>query len=152
MIQRNNRSLNPWRLFEEALNQGDQYGTGSYGGVVSELAGFPLDVLDENDHLVVKMNLPGVSAESVDISLEGTTLTLSAKLEDDAGNGGRYLYRERPAGMVRRAITLPVRLSHEGTEANLENGVLTIRLNKAPEATARRIEVQAGGQRKAIAG
>jgi HSP20 family protein len=135
---RSTGSMNPWQLLDdmrERLERG--YNSDASSGA------YPLDVLEENDHLLVKVNLPGVDSESVQLSLENNTLTLTATVKDDA-DGKRYLYRERPVGTIRRAITLPVRLNVEQTEATLDNGVLMVRIAKAPEATARRISVQAG--------
>lgn len=142
-MMRYGNSLSPFQLLDEMRSQLER-------NVESGTAGFPIDVLEEGDHLLVKVNLPGVQPESVNLSLENNTLTLTARLEDEGGEGQRYLYRERPVGTVRRAISLPVRLNPERTSANLENGVLIVRVDKAPEATARKIQVQASGGRQAI--
>ncbi|HWG85440.1 MAG TPA: Hsp20/alpha crystallin family protein [Deinococcales bacterium] len=141
---RQTTSLSPWQLLDDMRERLER----GFSSDASSNA-FPLDVLEENDHLLVRVNLPGVDAGSVQLSLENNTLTLTAKLAED-GEAKRYLYRERPVGTVRRAITLPVRLNPEQTEANLENGVLVVRVAKAPEATARRINVQVGGQNRTI--
>lgn len=143
-MTRNNRAtLSPFQLLDEIRDRLER-------GLESGTAGFPLDVIEEGDHLLVMVNLPGVRPDSVNLSLENNTLTLSAQLEDDGGENRRYLYRERPSGTVRRAVTLPVRLNPERTQASLENGVLTVRVDKAPEATARRIQVQGGGASRVI--
>jgi len=148
MIQRTNASINPWRLLEKAAEQLPAMATAP--GWPD--AAFPVDVIEADDHLLVKVSLPGVDANSIDLSLENNTLAFSAKLHDQAPEGGRYLYRERPVGQVRRAIALPVRLNPDQTQASLENGVLTVRVNKAAEATAKKITVQASGQPQAITG
>jgi HSP20 family protein len=148
MLRPYGTTLNPWQLLDEMRERLERGVGGTETTAMS--GGFPIDVLEESDHILVKVNLPGVDPGSLNLNLENNTLTLTAQLEDARAENQRYLYRERPVGTVRRAITLPVRLNPERTEANLENGVLTVRVDKAPEATARRIEVQAGGGRKQI--
>jgi HSP20 family protein len=101
-----------------------------------------VDVLEAADHLLVRVNLPGVKAENLDLNLEKNVLTLSAKPELEAlPEGVKYLWRERAQGEVKRQINLPERLSHDGIEAKLEDGVLTVKLMKAPESTAKKITV-----------
>ena len=53
----------------------------------------------------------------------------------------KYIWRERTQGEVKRQINLPERLSHDGIEAKLEDGVLTVKLMKAPESTPKKITV-----------
>lgn len=144
-------TTSPWQLLDEMAREfrGAPARAGNAEGNVGSAA-FPIDVLEESDHLIVQMSLPGVQPDSVNLSLEGNTLTLSAQLVSDEADGKRYLWRERPAGEVRRAITLPVRLNPERTEASLEHGVLTVRVDKAPEVTARKIPVSASSGRQAI--
>ncbi|HEX2863605.1 MAG TPA: Hsp20/alpha crystallin family protein [Deinococcales bacterium] len=139
-------TTNPWQLLDELTRTLDSNtGTGARA-----MAGeFPMDVIEENDHLLVKVNLPGVKPESVNLSLENNTLSLQAELLPEEGTA-RFLMRERPIGTVRRTVTLPVRVNPERSEASLENGVLIVRVFKAPEATARKITVNAAGQRQAI--
>ena len=55
--------------------------------------------------------------------------------------GVKYIWRERTQGEVRRQINLPERLSHDGIEAKLEDGVLRVKLMKAPESTPKKITV-----------
>lgn len=150
---RYSNTTSPWQLLDEMARElratpARGLTNGADGNVGS--AAFPIDVLEQDDHLLVQVNLPGVQPDSVNLSLEGNTLTLTARLADENPEGKRYLWRERPAGEVRRAITLPVRLNPERTEASLEHGVLTVRVDKAPEVTARKIPVSATSGRQAI--
>ena len=124
-------ALNPWKLLDEmerTLEQGKRP------------VQFPLDVVDDGDTLTVTANLPGVTDEHVSVNLERNVLTISAKLET-ADTDKKYLWRERGAGEFKRVITLPVRLNPDATTAKLEHGVLTVKLAKAAEATARAIRV-----------
>jgi HSP20 family protein len=148
MLQNTGRTISPWRLFDEMMNRASQ----DLSFASTESAAFPIDVIEHDDHLTVKMSIAGVAPDSVDLTLEGNVLTISAKLDEGNDQNVRYLWRERPTGQVRRVITLPVRLSPDGTDASFNNGVLTVNLKKAPEATAKRIAISAGNQPKAING
>jgi HSP20 family protein len=124
---------NPWKLLEQLSNE---------SAAPAKAHAYPLDVSDEGDHLRITLNMPGATAESVDVQLERRTLTISATLE--SASDRKYLWRERPSGQVRRTVQLPVRLNPDATTANLENGVLTVTVAKAAEATARAIRVDSG--------
>ncbi len=134
--QMNSRAVNPWKLMDEVLSNLENTQT------PRKTAGTGVDVLEAADHLLVRVNLPGVKAENLDLNLEKSVLTLTAKTEAEAlPEGVKYLWRERVEGEVKRQINLPERLSHEGIEAKLEGGVLTVKLMKAPESTAKKITV-----------
>jgi HSP20 family protein len=129
--------INPWKLLNQITNE----------AVTHKPNAFPLDVIDAGDHLRITLNLPGVTAESVDVKLERNVLTISAKLESlkpESDTGPKYLWRERPSGEVRRSLQLPVRVNPDVTTANLEQGVLTVTVAKAAESTARAIQVNVG--------
>jgi HSP20 family protein len=139
--------MNPWKLLDQmTLNQMTRE------AVSAKPNAFPLDVIDQGDHLLVSVNLPGATAESVDVKLERNVLTISAKLEatkleavnPESVADAKYLWRERPSGEVRRSVKLPVRLNPDATTANFEHGVLTVTLAKTAESTARAIRVNAG--------
>jgi HSP20 family protein len=129
--------INPWKLLDQMTTE-----TAS-----AKPNAFPLDVIDLGDHLRITVNLPGVTPESVDVKLERSVLTISAKLETGKSDGqthAKVLWRERPTGEVRRSVKLPVRLNPDATTANLEHGVLTVTVAKAADVTARAIPVNAG--------
>lgn len=102
-----------------------------------------VDVLETGNSVLVKFNLPGVKPEEVNLNLERNVLSLDAKVENILPEGVKVLHRERSTGQIKRSIRIPVRLSGDDVEANLENGVLTVTLKKAPESTAKRIEISA---------
>ena len=146
MLRPFNTSLNPWQLLDDMRQTLDR----PYRETATSQSAYPVDVIEENDAIVVVMNLPGVKPEDVKLGLENTTLTIQAKLELNAD--ARYLWRERSGGEIKRAITLPVRLNPDATQANLEHGVLTVRIAKAAEATARQIPVNLGRTAPAVQG
>ena len=94
--------------------------------------------------MVLSAEIPGVKAEDLDISLEGDTLSIQGKRdsrEDDFTLS--YHRREIESGSFSRAISLPVKVDVERISAKLVNGILTVTLMKAAEATPRQIRVNA---------
>jgi HSP20 family molecular chaperone IbpA len=88
------------------------------------------DVLEQPDHLLIRMNLPGARPENIIVTFVNNTLSVAAKLEPSLETTN-YLWRERPSGEVFRSIVLIGELEMCSGCAFLEFGVLTIRVNKA---------------------
>jgi HSP20 family protein len=106
---------------------------------------FPaVNLYETEDAYVLTAEVPGVAPEELEISLEGSTVTLRGERKV-AGEEGASVHRsERPAGAFRRAIDLPLSIDGEKVEAVHRHGVLTLRLPKAPEHRPRQISVKAG--------
>ena len=102
-----------------------------------------MEVHEAQDALEVRAEVPGLSPEDLEISVQGNVLTLSGqkKQEHNEGDGG-CIRSERRYGRFRRSITLPADVDAEKIEARQSNGVLTIRLPRSERAMPRRIEVQ----------
>ncbi len=101
------------------------------------------DIYEENDQLVIKTELPGISKEDVNITLQTDRLTIKAeKKEYVVEDTARYV-RERQYGQYLRSLTLPFPVKEEEISATFENGVLELRLSKADEAKAKKIEIKA---------
>jgi len=102
-----------------------------------------LDVHEAGDELVIKTELPGVTKEGFEISIEGDVLRIEAekKAEEETKEDAYYL-RERHFGKFSRALSLPFPVDSGKATASFENGVLEIRLPKAEEAKSKRIEVK----------
>ena len=90
-----------------------------------------VDVADDGDAYVVTADLPGFDRSDIEVKLADRRLELSAEHETEMEDEGPdYVRRERRRGSVRRSVHLPGRVEAEGTEANYENGVLTVTLPK----------------------
>ncbi len=112
----------------------------------------PLDVQTTPDALVVKAALPGVKPDDVEITVDGNTLTISAKLEDEHEEDEQgYLVREIRRGSFARSVALSSDLDIEHANASFDNGVVTLTIPKAEQAKPRRIPIGSGGA-KAISG
>ena len=108
---------------------------------------FPaINVSEDRENLYVFVEIPGVEAKNVDITVEEETLTIKGIRRIEPGHEGvSYHRRERKGGEFNRKITLPTRVVNEKAKAD---GVLTIVLPKAEEVKPKTVEikVQRGGE------
>lgn len=94
----------------------------------TELAGVAADVIDEGEAFVVRADLPGYDADDIDVTLtDARTVRITATRERDQTDG-RYVRRERRQHTADRTVSLPDPVEGEGTSANYDAGVLTVRL------------------------
>lgn len=129
----------PFRFFEEALNDLIQTPAGSRPWAPS------VDILETQDELVVKADLPEVKLEDIDIHLENGILSLKGerkfeKSEEKAG----YHRLERSYGSFARNFAIPDTVDAEKVSADFKDGVLTVRLPKKEVAKPRAIKVKVG--------
>ena len=102
---------------------------------------FPIDIRVADDEYLVEAFLPGVSAEDLDIQIESNVVTLKGEISIERKEDDRYLLQERPSGMFQRSIELPDDVEADKVEAELKNGVLTLRLPKSELAKPRKIKI-----------
>ena len=100
------------------------------------------DIYEENDQLVMKTELPGISKEDISITLQGDRLTIKAEKKEAVVEDAACYARERQYGQFFRAVTLPFHVKEDKISAIFENGVLELRLSKAEESKARKIEIK----------
>lgn len=116
---------------------------------VGELEGattFAIDVYQDDQGYVVKAAVPGVKPEDVDITVEDDVLRIKAESKQEQEvKEEQYLRRELRWGAVQRAMRLPPDVDVERISATFENGILTLRLPRKPEAKPRTIKVQTKG-------
>jgi HSP20 family molecular chaperone IbpA len=86
--------------------------------------------------------MPGVTRDSLDIQLDGDSLTVEGRVELGLPGDLRALWAEVQVPRFRRAFTLSRELDASRIEANLKDGVLNLRVPKLAQAQARRIQVQ----------
>jgi HSP20 family protein len=104
----------------------------------------PVNVFQDGEGVTVVAEVPGVKASDLNIEFEGDSLRLTLKRARPEGiDNDRYHRRERSAGEYVRELRLPAGLDSEKIEADLADGILTIRLPKAEAAKARKIAVKA---------
>lgn len=105
-------------------------------GLMSEQFGthrtsVPVDVIDTGESFVVHADLPGVSADDIDVTVdEERVLTIAAE-RDGPDTDSRYVKRERSRQAVRRTVRLPDAVDPGETAASYDAGVLTVELERA---------------------
>ena len=101
-----------------------------------------IDVVEEEDKFSIKVELPGVKEEDVNVSIVGDTLTIEGekKAESEVKRKG-YYYSETSYGSFSRSITIPSNIDTDNIEANCDKGVLEITLPKVPEVKPKKITV-----------
>ena len=115
---------------------------GGDGG--QRLAPYAVDVREDADHFYVEAELPGFSKEDVDITLENQMLTIAAERKsekEEKSKKGELLLHERRYNRFLRSFTLPPTVDEQTVNAKLDNGILTITLNKREETKPRKIQV-----------
>lgn len=105
-----------------------------------------VDVRETKDELELKAELPGVTIEDVDVSVENGVLTVAGEKKQDwqETNEGGFHVLERRYGRFERRFTLPRSVDAEKVSAHFDHGVLTVTLPKVEKAKPRRIEVKVG--------
>lgn len=102
----------------------------------------PADIYETNDALVVMCELPGVTSDDVDITLERRVLTLRGRATSQQRTGYQQVYTEYSDGDYERVFTLSEDIDRDRIEATATDGVLQLVLPKAPSARTRKIELK----------
>jgi HSP20 family protein len=104
-----------------------------------------LDISERKDAYLVTVELPGVEADDLEITLEDGLLTIQGERQFAHDSSEQQFHRvERRYGVFRRSITLPAQVQAEQIEASFDNGVLQIVVPKMEEATPKRIQIRPG--------
>jgi HSP20 family protein len=104
----------------------------------------PMDLVEAEDHFLLKADLPGLTEGDVNIEVQDGTLTISGErqAEHEARDGG-FFRIERSFGSFNRSLTLPDGVDPEGIAASFSHGVLEVRIPKPEERKPRRISISA---------
>ena len=107
------------------------------------------DVYEEDEHIVLDMELPGMRQEDLNLTLEGNMLTICGerKIEQERKRD-RYDRIERSYGNFSRTFTLPATVDQNSVEAKYENGILHVSMTKRADARPHQIKI--GSQSKQI--
>ena len=102
-----------------------------------------VDFYETEDEFILEMDLPGFTQEDVDVTVEKGVLSIGGErtIEREQGQGTYHL-RERSWGKFSRSFSIPHTIDAERVDADFAKGVLTVKLPKAAEAKARKIEIR----------
>jgi HSP20 family protein len=119
-------------------------------GTRARPAVMPMDAYREDGTFVVHLDLPGVTTESIDLTVEQNVLSIHAERKPPVGDSAEKVVDERSYGVFSRQLFLGDTLDADRLEADYDAGVLTIKIPIAEKAKPRRIEVSGGAGRKEI--
>jgi HSP20 family protein len=125
------------RLFEEPM-----------GGWLTptpflETWGPPVDVYEDKHNVFVKVELPGMKKEELEVAMSNGMLTISGERKEETESKGTESYRsERYFGRFSRSIELPAPIEEKRIEAHYKDGVLTVTCPKTEEAKRRQVEIK----------
>ena len=100
-----------------------------------------VDVIDRDDEILVRAELPGVHKDDLDVSLSGEYLTIKGETHEEKEEKGEYYRSEIRHGSVIRTVRLPEVVDDEKAKAQFEDGVLEIIIPKSENTTRRTIEI-----------
>jgi HSP20 family protein len=104
-----------------------------------------VDLVEAEDHFVLKVDLPGLSEADVSIEVQDGMLTISGERSAEHESHERGWYRiERSFGSFNRSLTLPDGVDADAISAQFDRGVLEVRIPKPEERKPRRVEIHAG--------
>jgi HSP20 family protein len=102
----------------------------------------PVDVIVEEDAYVLTAFVPGIAADELEIEVLDDVVSIQGDFPAGQDEGARYLLQERPSGHFSRSLRLPASLDAAGAEAEVNNGVLSLRIPQAESAKAKKISVK----------
>lgn len=112
-----------------------------------------MDVVETEDHFVLRADLPGLSESDVKIEVEDNVLTVSGERKSEHEQKGEGYYRvERAFGSFSRSLTLPEGIDADSIQASFDNGVLEVRIPKPEQPKPRKVQISLGSQTKTIEG
>ena len=133
------------RLFQQL------WGGAPPGGGSRSLA-MPMDAYRKDDAFLIRLDLPGVPADAVELTVEDDVLTIRAeRAAPPSSDEVEPVIAERPHGTYVRQVFLGRNLDTSGIRAECESGVLTVVIPVAEQAKARRIEVTERGDKQELA-
>jgi len=127
------------RLFSDSMKR---EGTGT-GEFVTRSWAPSVDVIDKENEIVVKAELPGMEQKDIDVHLEDNQLTIKGERNfEKEDKGENYLRQERVYGSFYRSFTIGSGIQADKVNANYKNGILEIVLPKEEKVQPKKIEIK----------
>ena len=125
------------RLLHEEVNRLAQ-------STAAPRASFPaINVYAHQDGIVITAELPGIRQDDLEITVHRDTVTLRGERQDQADDSGAYHRRERGKGSFVRTFGLPFQVDPDKVHAKLDDGILTLSLQRPEHDKPKRIRVTA---------
>ncbi|MFB6089278.1 MAG: Hsp20/alpha crystallin family protein [Candidatus Aenigmatarchaeota archaeon] len=105
--------------------------------------GFPVDVSETEDEVVIKGNLPGIDKKNISVKATDNEIEIKAEQEEEMREEDENFFRhERRYGNLQRRIQLPEEVNSDKAKAKVENGVLEVRLPKKKKSKKKGKEIE----------
>lgn len=144
------RSVRTWDPFEELAGFPRLFDE-PFGSLMQGIGAFaqewkPLvDVMENKEAITIKVELPGMKQEDINLSIENDVLTIKGeRKQEKETTEGSFTRTERAYGSFQRTLVLPSTVEADKVKANYRDGVLEVSLPKKEEAKPKAIKVQAG--------
>ena len=126
------------KLFDETFSRGAQdVDVGAWSP--------PVDILEQGDAIIIKMEIAEVEQKAIDLKVEGNALTIKGERQLEEGTTREdYLGLERPYGQFSRSFSLPTTVDLRKVKASHNDGILRIVLPKKEETKPKQIKVEVG--------
>ncbi len=124
--------------------------------VVDQMSGrwrggmMPMDAYEKDATYTLRFDIPGVSSDQVDVTVEDNLITVTAERSVEDTEGVTWLLRERPTGSNSRQVRLGNRLDASQVTASYDDGVLTVTIPMREEAMPRKVTIGSTGSQAAI--
>jgi HSP20 family protein len=144
---KNNDLYDPWetmRNLQDEINHFfdmDRLPAGS--GLFDRTNSPPIDVLESGNEFLINCEVPGLEKEDIELSVASQVLTIKGQKKiDTEDREKKYYRRETFSGSFQRTISLPASADPEGIQAELKDGILSVKLPKKKEAIPKQITVK----------
>jgi HSP20 family protein len=112
-----------------------------------------MDLVEADDHFLLKADLPGLGEGDVSIEIRDNALTITGERKSEHAQSERGWYRlERSFGQFSRSLTLPEGVDPDAVEAHFDRGVLEVRIPKPEQRKPRRVAITPNGQPATLEG
>jgi HSP20 family protein len=105
-------------------------------------AAMPLDVVRRDSDVTLRLDVPGVDPDSIEVTVDRGVLSVSVKRQEERTENDKFFVRERTMGTFTRRVRLSENLNAEAVEASYDHGVLEVRIPVLEQAKPRKIEVR----------
>lgn len=139
--QINSLRRNMDRIFSDLL--GDIEDVIPYGTRSDILSDIRMDILERDNDLLIKADVPGIDEKNIDIEITDNSITISGKYDEETKDeGAGYIMRERRAGAFTRTIPINIEIIPDQAKAKFNNGVLEITIPKAASSKRKSIKLK----------
>lgn len=142
----------PFREFSTLQDRMNRLFRDSYGeredALTTSTFAPPVDVYEDEHHVTLKIEVPGIDEKDIDVRVENNVLTVHGERKfEKEEKEENYRRVERQYGSFTRSFTLPNTVDTESVQANYDKGLLKIQLAKKSEAKPKQIKINVGSQK-----